>query len=168
LVIRASAMDFQQRLAKAAERGHHLSEEQKRAKERHELSEEELKRLHSQYRLPLSERIESCLKQLTDHFPGFAYGPVMNDRGWGAAVSRDDVGPGPGGKRSNFFSRLEMAVRPFSSLHVLELTAKGAIRNKEVYNRTHYQRLNEADPETFAHMIEMWVLEYAELYAAKT
>jgi hypothetical protein len=49
----------------------------------------------------------------------------------------------------------------------LELSAKGTIRNKEVYNRTHYQRLTEADPKTFVEMIDLWILEYAELYAVK-
>jgi hypothetical protein len=161
-------MDFQQRLAKAVERGVRVSDEQKRAREREELSEEELKRLHAQYRLPLSDQIETCLKQLPDHFPGFEFSSVMSDRGWGAAVSRDDVGPGPDRKRTSFFSRLEMVVRPFSHLHVLELSAKGTIRNKEVYNRTHFQRLTEVDAETYAQMIELWVLEYAELFAAKT
>jgi hypothetical protein len=163
-------MDFQQRLAKAVERGHHVGDEQKKAEERLALSEEDFKRLHSQYRLPLSERIESCLKQLPDHFPGFRFGTLMDDRGWGASVNRDDLGPlAPGaGRRTNYFSRLEMVIRPFSHLHVLELSAKGTVRNKEVYNRTHFQPLAEVDPETFAHMIEIWVLEYAELYAAKT
>lgn len=156
-------MDFQQRLAKAIERGQHLSQQQAQAQEQQALTEEELRRLHSQYRLPLTERIEGCLKRLPDHFPGFQFSTLMSDRGWGAAVSRDDVGPG----RSTFFSRLELVVRPFSSLHVLELAAKGTIRNKEIYNRTQYQRLTEADVDMFANLIDQWVLEYAELYAAK-
>lgn len=156
-------MDFQQRLAKAVERGQHLSQQEAQAREQRALSEEELKRLHSKYRLPLTERIEACLKRLPDHFPGFQFATVVNDRGWGAAVSRDDVGAG----RATFFSRLELVIRPFATSHVLELTAKGTIRNKEVYNRTQYQRLTEVDLETFTNMIDLWVLEYAELYAAK-
>ena len=71
------------------------------------------------------------------------------------------------GHRENFFSRLEMTIRPYSSYHVLELTAKGTIRNKEVFNRSHYQQLTEADPTTFSGMIDQWILEFAELYAAK-
>jgi hypothetical protein len=59
-------------------------------------------------------------------------------------------------------------IRPFSSAHVLELAAKGTIRNKEVFNRSHYQRLTDADPRTFEELIDLWTLEYAELYAAKT
>src|SRR5438552_1662675 len=157
-------MDFQERLAKAVERGQQLGQQQELAKQKQALSEEDLRRLHSKYRLPLTDRIEACLKRLPDHFPGFQFSTLMNDRGWGAAVSRDDVGTG----RATFFSRLEVVVRPFSSSHVLEISAKGTIRNKEVYNRTQYQRLAEADPETFANMIDLWVLEYAELFAAKS
>ena len=49
----------------------------------------------------------------------------------------------------------------------LEVTAHGTIRNKEIYNRVHYQLLTEANLEQFAEMIDLWVLEYAELYAAR-
>ena len=117
--------------------------------------------------LVLTDHIEEALKKLPDHFPGFRFERVASDRGWGAAVSRDDVGRGDGG-RANFFSRLEMTIRPFSTYHVLELTARGTIRNKEVFNRTHYQRLTEANPSGFSELIDLWILEYAELYAAKS
>lgn len=83
----------------------------------------------------------------------------------GAAISRDDLSL-DGGKRLTFYSRLEMTVRPFSHLHVLELTAKGTIRNKEAYNRSHYHGLAKADVKSFNELIDLWVLEYAELYAA--
>lgn len=160
-------MDFEKRLEKAIERGQRRGDEQAKAAAQQAVSEEELKRLHTRYRLDLSEHIESCLRRLPDHFPGFRYETVVGDRGWGAAVSRDDVGRSPDGGRKNFFSRLEMTIRPFSTYHVLELTAKGTVRNKEAYNRTHYQRLAEVDPRTFSDMIDLWVLEYAELYAAR-
>jgi hypothetical protein len=160
-------MDFDKRLEKAIERGQRMGDAQAKAAQQQALSEEECKRIHSQYRLSLSEHIESCLGRLPDHFPGFRYETVVGDRGWGAAVSRDDVGRGPDGGRRNFFSRLEMTIRPYSTYRVLELTAKGTIRNKEVYNRTHFQRLGEADPKSFTDMIDLWILEYAELYAAK-
>jgi hypothetical protein len=160
-------MEFEQRLQRAIERGQRKGDARAQASAQEAESEEELKRLHSQYRLDLSEHIESCIRRLPDHFPGFRYETVVGDRGWGASVSRDDVGRGPDGGRKNFFSRLEMTVRPYSAYHVLELTAKGTIRNKEIYNRTHYQRLAEADPKSFADMIDLWILEYAELYAVK-
>ena len=91
---------------------------------------------------------------------------MVSDRGWGAAVKRDDADLGRGRMRSNLFSRLEMVVRPYSTAHVLELTAQGTIRNKEVYNRSHFQPLAEVDIDRFKEMIDLWVLEYAELYAA--
>jgi hypothetical protein len=81
-------------------------------------------------------------------------------------VNRDDA-DFVGSRRGNVFSRLEIAVRPFTSAKVLEITARGTIRNKEVFNRSHYQTLSEIDPERFEDLVDAWVLEYAELYAAR-
>lgn len=161
-------MDFEKRLEKAIERGKRMHDARAAEAARQALTEEELKRLHGQYRLELSEHIEECVGRLPDHFPGFRYETVMGDRGWGAAVSRDDLSPTRDGQGQNLFSRLEMTIRPFSSYHVLELAAKGTIRNKEAFNRSHYQRLAEADPATFRELVDHWTLEYAELFAAKT
>ncbi len=161
-------MDFEKRLEKAIERGQRASEAKAQSAAQQAYSEEELKRLHSQHRLELSEHIEECIKRLPDHFPGFRFETIVGDRGWGAAVSRDDIGWSADRQRQNLFSRLEMTIRPFSSYHVLELTAKGTIRNKEVFSRSHFQRLGEADAKTFRDMIDLWILEYAELYAAKS
>jgi hypothetical protein len=159
-------MDFKQRLEKAVERGQRTGDARLRAKAEQALGEEELKRLHSQFRLELSERIENCLRQLPTHFPGFRYESMVGDRGWGAAVSRDDLDL-DAGRRNNYFSRLEVTVRPFSSLHVLELTAKGTVRNKEIFNRTHFQLLTEADIAAYDDLVDHWVIEFAELYAAR-
>ncbi len=160
-------MDFQQRLEKAIERGQRTGSKQARAEAEDAVTEQELARLHSQYRLTLSERIEACLKQLADQFPGFRFETIYGDRGWGAAISRDDIKV-RSGRRTNYFSRLEMSIRPPSSYHVLDLAAKATVRNKELFNRSHYQRLTEVDPTTFHEMIDIWVLEYAELYAMKS
>ena len=70
------------------------------------------------------------------------------------------------GRRGNLFSRLQLVVSPYSKYHVLELAAKGTVRNKEVLSRNHYQRLAEVDLESFRELVELWVLDYAELYAA--
>jgi hypothetical protein len=161
-------MDFEERLQKAVERGHrrgigHREEALARA-----LGEDELKRLHGQYRLDLSEHIEKCLQHLLLHFPGFQCETIYGDRGWGAACSRDDFRVEGRGRRRNDYSRLEMTVRPFNTSHVLELSAKGTIRNKEVFSRTHFEKIEEADPAKFVELIDLWVLEYAELYAART
>lgn len=159
-------MDFRQRLEKATERGH--QNRQRRARERaaRALTEHECKRLHSQHRTVASEHIERCLHLLCDQFPGFQYRSIMGADGWGGSVSRDDVGRGDKGSRDSFFSRMEVIVRPYSKYHVLELVAKGIIRNKEVLNRSNYQMLEEADMDSFTEMVDLWVLEYAERYAA--
>jgi len=159
-------MDFQKRLEKAIERGERLGSARARAEAEKAVTQKEFARLHSQYRLELSEYIEGCLRQLADHFPGFRFETVVGEAGWGAAISRDDIKV-RSGRRTNYFSRLEMAVRPPSSYNVLDLAAKATIRNKEVFNRSHYQRLTEVDPTSFTELIDLWVLEYAELYAAK-
>jgi len=160
-------MEFKNRLKRAIERGRQRSDDLSRAEARKALSDEELRRLHSQYRLELSEQIEVCMRQLAEQFPGFDFENLVSDKGWGAAVSRDDV-EFAGRRRDNAFSQLQMLIRPISSSHVVELAAKGTIRNKEIFNRTHFQRLEEADPTTFAEMIDLWVLEYAEQYSAGT
>jgi hypothetical protein len=160
--------DFDNRLKKAIERGARRSEAKARAARAKAMSEEELKSLHTKYRLYLSDHIERCVLALPQHFPGFRHETIYGERGWGVGCSRDDIGPGPGGKRENYYSRLEMTIRPFSSLHVLELVAKGTVRNKEVFSRSYFEKLDDADPETFRELIDVWVLEYAELYAART
>ena len=159
-------MDFQDRLQRAVQRGRQSGDEKAREKAEQALNEEDLRRLHTKHQLQLSDHIEACLAKLPDHFPGFQFQTVANERGWGAAVTRDDVGLGSDG-RTNFYSRLEVVIRPAGKYPVLELAAKGTIRNKELFNRTHYQRLAEADVDSFTEMIDLWVLEYAELYAAK-
>lgn len=159
-------MDFEHRLQKAVQRGQRRADEKARQDEAKALSEEEVKRLHSKYRLALSEQIENCVQQLANQFPGFDFQPIFGERGWGAAAKRDDIEMSRG-SRTNYYSRLEMTIRPFSDVHILELTAKGTIRNREVFNRSHFEKLAEADEQNFAEMIDLWILEYAELYAAK-
>jgi hypothetical protein len=159
-------MDFQQRLEKAIQRGQRAQDAEARAQAELAIGEEELKRLHSQYRLELSEHIEVCMRQLPQHFPGFRYESLVGPSGWGAAISRDNLSLS-GGKRENFFSRLEVVVRPFAISHVLEIAAKGTIRNKEIFNRSQYQMLSHVDIASFREVVDRWTLEYAELYAAK-
>ena len=161
-------MDFEQRLEKAIQRGHNQRDEQLRAQRAKAMSEEEFKNIHSTYRLQLSEHIEQCLQRLPNHFPGFQYETIYGDRGWGAACFRDDVGAGAGGKRANYYSRLEMTIRPFSEYRVLDLSAKGTIRNKEVFSRNHYEELSDVDPDKFVELIDLWILEYAESYSAQS
>ena len=44
------------------------------------MSEEELRRLHNEYRLELSEYIEQCLSRLPKYLPGFICQTVVDDR----------------------------------------------------------------------------------------
>ena len=158
-------MDFRERLQRAAHRGEQARDEKVRAEAAKALSEEECRRLHSNYRLVLNDHIESCLKQLAENFPGFNYEAVISDKGWGAAVRRDDFGMS-GGRRDSLFSRLEVLVSPHNQYHVLEITAKGAVRNKENFSRNNYQLLKDADLDAFRNLVEQWTLDYAEHYAA--
>ena len=157
-------MDFKQRLQRATERGHDTRDAKAREDAAKALGEEECKRLHSSYRLQLNDTIETCLKQLAENFPGFSY-EVIADSRWGAAVRRDDLSLNRG-KRETHFSRLELAVSPHNQYHVLELVAKGTVRNKENFSRNHYQLLKDVDLDTFTGLVEQWTLDYAEHYAA--
>lgn len=159
-------MDFSQRLQKAIERGARARREKAAAAAEREITEEELRRLHLEARLGVSEHIERCLRELAEHFPGFRYDTIVSADGWGAAIRREDLRVQRGARQpNNLFSRLEMIVRPYSSAQVLELAAKATIRDKELFNRNHYQRLSEADVDTFKEMIDLWALEYAEAFA---
>jgi hypothetical protein len=158
-------MDFRQRLQRATHRGQQARDAKARDEAAKALSEAECQRLHRDYRAELFDHIERCLKQLAENFPGFAYEDVANDRGWGGAVRRDDLAI-VGGRRDNLFSRLEIVVSPHNQYHVLDVTAKGAVRNKENFTRNHYQLLKDADVDAFRNLIEQWVLDYAEQYAA--
>jgi hypothetical protein len=160
-------MSFDDRLRQAIERGHQRSQAAARDAAAKALTEEEYRRLHSTRRLALSEYIESCVKRLPSFFPGFQYETMYGDRGWGGACFRDDLRFGRGG-RSTDYSRLEVTIRPYSALHVLDLAAKGTIRNKEVFNRNFFEELETADEPKFRELIDAWVLEYAEMYAART
>jgi len=158
-------MDFRQRLQKAAQRGQRVCEKREAEAAAAALNEEEYKRLHAKYRLALTEHIDQCLRQLADQFPGFRFENVVSDEGWGAAVQRDDIHLADG-QRENLFSRLQLVVSPFSKYHVLDLAAKGTIHNKESFTRNHYRLLSEYDAESFHELVDLWVLDYAEQFAA--
>jgi hypothetical protein len=158
-------MDFEERLQRAIQRGQRRQETSAAEARARELSEEEFRRLHSQYRLDLSEHIEQCIERLASHFPGFQVETMFGEKGWGAACFRDDIQIRRG-QHSSGYSRLEVVVRPYSEYHVLDLQAKGTIRNKEVFTRRHYDKLETLDFDSFRNLIDAWVLEYAELYAA--
>src|SRR5215207_2382902 len=106
-------MSFRERLQRATERGKQSRAAQLNEAAAKALSEEECRRRHSQYRLSLTEHIEKCLGEMTDNFPGFRLETVVDERGWGAAVSRDDIRM-EGGRRGTYFSRLQLVVGPYT------------------------------------------------------
>ena len=159
-------MDFQERLQQAIQRGQNRSSARAAAARAKALSAEELRHLHNELRLALSDHIERCIAALPQHFPGFEVETLYGDAGWGAAAKRDDAGRTHGKGRGNFYSRLEVTVRPVSSAFVVEIAAKGTIRNKEVFAHRHYEKVTEANAQSFCELIDAWVLEYAEMFAA--
>lgn len=160
-------MDFDERLKKAVQRGKNRGDEALRKQREKELSEQEIKQRHSQYRLQLSEHIEKCMQRLPNYFPGFQYETVFGDRGWGGACHRDDVDVSKSGRSGNLYSRLEITIRPMSKYPILEMTGKGTIRNKEVYSRSHFSELDNVDIDVFMELIDHWIIEFAELFAAE-
>ncbi|RCS40626.1 hypothetical protein DTL42_24970 [Bremerella cremea] len=158
--------DFEDRLKRAIERGEKRNDMKRRAAAEAALSEEQCRELHGSLRLKLSDYIAQCLEKLPNYFPGFEYETLFGDKGWGGACVRDDIDLGSG-KRRNLYSRLEMAIKPYSSVHVLELVAKGTVRNKELFNRSHFEKLSEVNEADFRDLIDLWIVEYAEQYSAK-
>ena len=157
-------MDFNERLKRATQRGHSARAEKELEAAAEALSEEEQKRRHSRYRMTLTDHIESRLKELADSLPGFKFETLIEERGWGAGISRDDLVVSRG-KRDNFYSRLQILVSSFNEFHVVDAAAKGAIRNRENFSRTHYQEIADFDEANFKDLIDRWVLDYAEAYA---
>jgi hypothetical protein len=159
-------MSFEDRLKQALVRGQGARKQRAAAEETRRLTEEELKSLHTQWQLELTERIEQRLKYLPDEMPGFRFKTIMDAMGWGAAVFRDDVALNDR-KARNLYSRLELVIRKFAPHHVLELVGKATIKNKELFHRNYYQRLEEVDIATFGELIDQWTLEFAEQFARK-
>ena len=158
--------EFKSRLESAIARGRRRAEVSASQERQKEHSEEELKRMHSSHRLALSDRIEAAVKGVADHFPGFREEVVFGEKGWGNACYRDDLRI-DAGRRSNQYSRLELVIRPFSDLRILELKGKGTVMNRELFNRNYFVPIPEADIEEFEQLVDTWAIEYAELYAAK-
>lgn len=159
--------DFKSRLESAIQRGQRRRNASADEAKQKELTEEELKRLHTSYRLALSDRIEAKIKNIIDAFPGFRQEALFGEVGWGTACYRDDLQIS-GGRRSNQYSRFEMVIRPFSDLRVLDLKGKATIKNREMFNRSLFRNIAEVDLSEFEDVIDSWTIEYAEQYAAKS
>ncbi|MGI9472528.1 MAG: hypothetical protein ACR2NZ_13385 [Rubripirellula sp.] len=159
--------DFESRLESAISRGQRRADAKANQEKEKELSADELRRLHTSYRLSLSDRIESAVNRVADHFPGFQNESLFGEVGWGSACFRDDLRI-VGGRRSNQYSRLEMVIRPHSDLNVLDLKGKGTVMNRELFNRSFYVPVAEVEVEEFDQLIDSWAIEYAEVYATKS
>ena len=159
--------EFESRLDAAIARGKKRAEVKASQQREKELSEEELRRMHTSYRLSLSDQIESAIHGVSDHFPGFQQESLFGEVGWGSACYRDDLRI-ESGRRTNMYSRLEMVIRPYSDLRVLDLKGKGTVMNRELFNRSYYLPVAEVDVEEFRQLIDTWAIEYAEVYAAKS
>ncbi|QEF99812.1 hypothetical protein Mal15_38790 [Stieleria maiorica] len=159
--------DFQSRLESAIQRGQRRRDHSASEAKRKELTEEELKRLHTSYRLSLSERIEAKMRSVIDAFPGFRQESLFGEIGWGSACYRDDLRI-KNGRRSNTYSRFEMVIRPYSDLRVLDLKGKATVENGEIFNRSLFRDIADVDVQEFEEVIDAWTIEYAEQYAAKS
>ena len=158
-------MDFEKRLQHAINKGRAAKNEEVQQAVGKKMTEEEFRNLHLKYRLEMTEHIDECLRKLADHFPGFQFHTIMGEEGWGSRITRDDVSLSGGKKAQSLYSRLEMVVRPFTETHIIELVAKATIRNKETFNRSHYQFVADADMDSFQDLVDLWVLEFAEQFS---
>lgn len=157
--------EFDDQLQKAIQRGQMTRAAGAGAAADDAATEEQFRQKHAQLRNELSDYIETRLRTLCDHFPGFEFQTVVNEKGWGARIYRDDMRLGRGTAR-NEYSRLEILVRPFSDVFILEVTTKGTIRNRESLNRSKHEFLREATFESLRRSIDSTVLEFAEQYSA--
>ena len=157
--------DFEERLQKAIQRGQQARGAVDSSQDADAATEEEMRMKHSSLRNDLTEHIEKCLRRLCDHFPGFDYDTVLNEKGWGARISRDDIRLGRGTAR-NEYSRLEVLVRPFNDTHIVEVATKGTIRNRESLNRTNFRFIKDATLDILKQIVDGIVLEFAEQYSA--
>ncbi|MFK7767543.1 MAG: hypothetical protein AB8B55_10010 [Mariniblastus sp.] len=160
-------MDFEDKLQEAIERGQSRSTAKQDAQKQASMTKEDLRNRHNEFRLNLSDHIETCLKKMADHFPGFDYETIYGSKGWGGAVSRNDIDRGPDGRAGSFFTRVEITVRPQNEFNVVNIAGKGTIRDKEVFVWNHFEEIGEAKQEAYEELIDKWVLQFAETFAAR-
>lgn len=156
-------MSFEDKLKQAIERGKQRRSDEISEHERQKMTEAEIRRRHNDLKLRLSDHIEKSIVQLIEHFPGFQSEVLYGERGWGAAISRDDLL----GRGQKSFSRLELYVRPLSSEHLVDILAKGTVRNRELFSRNYHEAIESADVDKLESLVDTWILEYAELYASR-
>jgi hypothetical protein len=77
--------EFDDQLQKAIQRGQLTRAAGVGAAADDTATEEQFRQKHAQLRNELSDYIETRLRTLCDHFPGFEFQTVVNEKGWGAA-----------------------------------------------------------------------------------
>jgi hypothetical protein len=160
-------MEFEDKLKNAILRGQQRGQSRNLLQKQSRLSAEEIRNKHNDFRLALSEYIEHGLQSLANHFPGFRYETIYGQRGWGGAISRDDIMRGASGRGGTFFSRFEITVRPLNEFNVVNISGKGTIDNKEIFNWNHFEDIAESAIEGFQKKIDSWIFQYAEQFAAR-
>lgn len=161
------SMDFDQQLKNAIARGARSRDARSQAAQTAAMTAEEQKNRHASMRLELSDEIENRLRTLADHFPGFEFSTVIGEDGWGARITRDDLRLNRSKSTESLYSRLEMLIPPKGGTSIIELIAKGTIRNREIFSRKHYQDLSDSDLSGFLSMISLWAVEFAEQFSAQ-
>lgn len=157
--------DFEDRLKNALHRGQQRSEDKKQAEAAKQASDDELKNMHSKFRLQLSDHIEKVVHKLADLLPGFRYESVFGANGWGAASWSDELRL-RGGVRSSRYSRLEITVKPVTNYFILELRCRGTINNRETLSRSYFEPVTEVNIDQFKQLVDTWTLQFAEHYAS--
>lgn len=157
--------EFEDQLKKAIERGQRINDARQAQAAQDRMSADQLRIQHNEFRLKLSERIERTLNSMIHQLPGFEYENIYGQRGWGGAVSRDELII-VGGQRNNSYSRLELTVKPWSDLNIVDIGGKGTVKNREVFVRQHHRAVDQVELDEFLETIDRWVLEFAQLYMA--
>lgn len=154
-------MSFEDEIKQALERGAKKSQQVRAEQKAAALSQDELRRRHSEYRLTLSEYIENNLKRVPHLVPGFSFETVYGSRGWGGAISRDDLQRG-----GPAYSRLEISVPPAGEFNLLVVVGRGTIKNREVLNWNHFAEIADVNIEAFKQEIDSWILQFVEMFSA--
>lgn len=157
-------MDLQKRLQEAIDRGQSRAQA-KPSSDPAKMTPEQLKNLHNDFRLTLSAHAEEVMRQIVDQLPGFNSETLFGDKGWGAAIFRDDLVLNRTLRKSEY-SRLEIFVRPISDYFVVDLASKATVRNKEIWNRTFFRPIVETDAAAMMEQIDGWAVQFAEQYSA--
>ena len=161
--------DFTDRLDRAIARGSRQKQASEQQQQAAELSRDQARDQHGATRLQLTERIEMVLKALADRFPGFEYEGVYGVDGWGGAIYRNDIAIDRGARSSrDLYSRLQIHVTPLGEQppYLVEIVGKGTVRNRELLNRRHFERIDESDEQPFLDKVDLWAIEFAEQYSA--